>query len=710
MTCRGRSSTRTSSSRRLATEHDQQQLVALRQVRPPPFDEGGRVTSARVSTYLLEKSRLVLQCKDERNFHVLYQFVGGAAKGDGPLPPEDLRLDEASAFRYLNQSGRYAIDGVDDAADWVALLDALRALGLGTLEIEQLAQVLNGILHLGNLTFASLPGTVTDDGSKLDLDDASVKASLDCVTSLWGVTSKSLQGALTTRSSGSARGSTYSVGLTPVKATQTRDALAKAVYHSIFAWLATRMNEHVGADLQAEVSGESSLRWIGLLDAFGFELLQSNSFEQLLINSTNEYLQQYFLRCVMSAEQTLYESENLEWRPISYRDNQVTISVLHDRPSGIMPMLDEESRKLAKGSDQLFATRAKEALQEAGHEKSHVSMRSETGRQERAKRTVKALFSSGVPHFTVNHFAGEVCYEVVGWLEKNTDTLYDDLKRMLLGSSRSLLSSLFSSTAPHLLAAKAEEELAAKEKWERECADAEARGEQMPAQRPPGQQAGGKLRHKQGGGGGGGGGGGNIVAAPTICTRFSRELEALMAELGRSRVHFVRCLKPNDKLIPAQPDPVLLLDQLLFSGMLEAVELMRAMFPGRIGFVEIHRRFQGKLPDSVMRMSPGDFVRAVVAALQIPPEDYQIGTSRLFFRTGGADFLREIQHADPDELVDLLRDKMLHWWSTNSMLPAAVMGIRGRAEARRRRAAVGTLSFYARMFLDRCATGGRSAR
>lgn len=162
--------------------------------------------------------------------------------------------------------------------------------------------------------------------------------------------------------------------------------------------------------------------------------------------------------------------------------------------------------------------------------------------------------------------------------------------------------------------------------------------------------------------------------AATICARFARELDALMAELDRSSVHFVRCLKPNDRLVADRPDATLLLDQLLFSGMLEAVELMRGGFPGRIPFVEIHRRFHGKLPASVMRMSPGDFVRAVISAVDLPAADYQIGTSRLFFRTGGADFLRELQHADPDELVALLKDKMMRWWAFNSLLPAAVLG------------------------------------
>ena len=164
-----------------------------------------------------------------------------------------------------------------------------------------------------------------------------------------------------------------------------------------------------------------------------------------------------------------------------------------------------------------------------------------------------------------------------------------------------------------------------------------------------------------------------------------------MSELGRSRVHFVRCLKPNKTLLPDSPDAGLLLDQLLFSGMLEAVELMRGGFPGRIPFVEIHRRFAGKLPAGVMKMSPGDFVRAVISAVELKQADYQVGTSRLFFRTGGADFLTELQHADPDELVLLLKDKMMEWWAYNALSPPLSSAC-GGGVARARRKAVGILN------------------
>ena len=118
-----------------------------------------------------------------------------------------------------------------------------------------------------------------------------------------------------------------------------------------------------------------------------------------------------------------------------------------------------------------------------------------------------------------------------------------------------------------------------------------------------------------------------------------------------------------------------MLDQLRFSGMLEAVALISSGYPGRIPFVEIHERFQGKLPKEIMRMSPGDFVRAIIDAVKIPPGEYQIGKSRLFFRTGGADFLKELQYAAGDEVLEMIRRPLLEWWA-RAKIGGGVLGWR----------------------------------
>ena len=480
-------------------------------------------------------------------------------------------------------------------------------------------RVLSGVLHLGNVAFEALDADGAD-GSKLS-DSEGVGASASCLSELWGVESARMQRELTTRRHESRRGSTYSIGLTAAKAAQTRDALAKAVYHKLFVWLAHETNSR----LITQATAPASLHWIGLLDAFGFELLESNSFEQLLINATNEELQQFFLSCVMNAEQSLYESERIRWEPIAYESNASTIALLHDKSSGVLRLLDEETR-LPKGRDEHMASRVQASLQEAGHEQSHLASKrakkaggghESSARRERTQRTIKALFSRGTPHFTVNHFAGSVCYEVVGWLDKNADVLFPGLHLLMRSASRPLIASLFDPAAPHNQAAADGADAVGAEA---PTAEGDSNGPSSPpalvGAASPGRRLGGGSGGS--GGGGGGGGGGGVVSAPTICTRFTQELSLLMRELRSSTVHFVRCLKPNETLTPNAPDHAMLLDQLLFSGMLEACKVMRATFPGRIPFDEVYRRFQGKLPVSIMRMAPSEFIRAVVVAIDIP--------------------------------------------------------------------------------------------
>merc|ERR1719272_640200 len=249
-------------------------------------------------------------------------------------------------------------------------------------------------------------------------------------------------------------------------------------------------------------------------------------------------------------------------------------------------------------------------------------------RQEETKAKIKQLFSSGVPHFTVSHFAGEVVYEAAGWRERNNDELHRDLLTLLGDTDHALLAQLFQ----------------------------------------PVEEVAGVFET-------------GTVKTPTIAQVFTLDLDGLMRELTASHVHFVRCIKPNDALAPGAPDAGLVLDQLRFSGMLEAVALISSGYPGRIPFVEIHERFQGKLPDEIMRMSPGDFVRAIIDAVGIAPGEYQIGKSRLFFRTGGADFLKELQHADADEVLGMVKAPLLEWWA-RAKIGGGVLGWRGRREAR----------------------------
>ena len=176
------------------------------------------------------------------------------------------------------------------------------------------------------------------------------------------------------------------------------------VYERLFRWLLATQNEKL-----APAEGEAPASFLGLLDAFGFELLQSNSFEQLLINTTNEQLQQLFLERVLKAEQQLYEAEGITLNTtLEFTDNAPTLAVLLGKPKGLLALLDEECR-LPNGTDKKYAEHAAKSLQAAGHEQSHVTpaglvqIIAGTGkRQEETKAKIKQLFSSGVPHFVTS--------------------------------------------------------------------------------------------------------------------------------------------------------------------------------------------------------------------------------------------------------------------------------------------------------------------
>ena len=466
---------------------------------------------------------------------MLYQLVA-AGTTDPVTAGTPLPFRPATEFQYLSQSGRFTIDGISDGKAWADTASALSSLGVSDGARLEMMRLLCGVLHMGSLSFEDEPNDANYDASKL-CSDAGSQEALRLVGDLWGVNPEALAKSLTVRTTKSRRNSTYSVGMTATKATQNRDALAKAVYHRIFIFLVVTMNAQF---VTATGAAPADLRWIGLLDAFGFELLGRNSMEQLLINATNELLQQFFLVCVMNAEAALYEAEQIPWTPIEYKDNAETIGLLLDKQHGLMHVLDEYTR-LPNGTDERFAARMMEQLQKAGHDQQYTAyskpkkgaaetFRGSTERRERTHRLIKALFTSKTPHFTVRHFAGEVCYETASWLDKNADTLFDDIRLRMLASDRPLLRQLFTE-------------------------DFELNLQELP---PPDKKGKGPS---------------SVISAPTICTRFSDDLDSLMKELKLSTVHFVRCLKPNNELRPNAPDSSVLLDQLLFSGMLEAVQV-----------------------------------------------------------------------------------------------------------------------------------------
>ena len=199
-----------------------------------------------------------------------------------------------------------------------------------------------------------------------------------------------------------------------------RDAFCKAIYQRVFDLLVLRVNESLGTAIQP------GLIFIGLLDVFGFEIFELNSFEQLCINFANEKLQNFFLRAVFKAEELAYKNDGIKWEPITYTDNSAIIDICEGKEKGIFPCLDSTC-KAPKATDETLAS----ALHE-NHARTKILCRPKASGGGKGKKTG----ISDKEGFILKHFAGDVTYSVLGWLDKNNDKLSEDYEKFLLSSSK----------------------------------------------------------------------------------------------------------------------------------------------------------------------------------------------------------------------------------------------------------------------------------
>uniref|UniRef100_A0AAY4CVB9 Methyl-CpG binding domain protein 3b n=1 Tax=Denticeps clupeoides TaxID=299321 RepID=A0AAY4CVB9_9TELE len=340
------------------------------------FGQNGDIIGANMRTYLLEKSRVVFQAPMERNYHIFYQLC---ASRDLP-EMRALKLGPAEHFRYTNQGEETQIPGTDDAVELDRTRNAFTILGRhSVLHQMELYQILAAVLHLGNV--------------KIQADDRS----LALFSKLLGVECAQMAHWLCHRRL-AVGGEMLVKPMSGQQASDARDALAKHIYGQLFTWTVLRLN----AALQGQ--REQPKSFIGVLDIYGFETFDRNSFEQFCINYANEKLQQQFNRHVFQLEQEEYMREELPWRRIEFSDNQPCITLL-EGPLGLLDLLDEECR-MPKGSDENWAQKLYDQ---------HLT-RSAHFRKPRMSNTA----------FIILHFADTVQYECEGFLDKNRDTVFEE--------------------------------------------------------------------------------------------------------------------------------------------------------------------------------------------------------------------------------------------------------------------------------------------
>ena len=373
------------------------------------FSKRGHLIGGSISSYLLEKVRLVSQNAGERNFHIFYQLIAGASAED----KERWGIATASAYCYINQGGVFQLKAIDDSDEYATLIRAFTVLNFEQKEQASVLNTVAALLHLGQLKFVS--DEQVEEGSTLGTE-ADISASAKKASELLGIDEKLLITTLTVRTI-TARSDSYLKRLTPLQAAESRDALSKAVYGHLFDWIVRKINTSIAVDASTVRAN------IGVLDIFGFECFKANSFEQLCINYTNESLQQQFNQFVFKMEQQEYQREKIEWSFIEFPDNQDCLDLIEHKKSGILAMLDDEC-KLPGASDDKFASRLHKTYE--GNPRFSASATQKRNSQ-----------------FCINHYAGFVVYTVITFVEKNKDELPKEASSLMHGSSNPLIASLF---------------------------------------------------------------------------------------------------------------------------------------------------------------------------------------------------------------------------------------------------------------------------
>jgi len=383
------------------------------------FDFLGNPIGGMITTYLLEKSRVVNPAKDERTFHIFYHLLGGADKS---LLDKLHLTGQFEDYEYLKKSNCTTVPGLNDKQQFNSILKALDCIGFKKDEQDTLFNCIAAILHIGNLKYKN----DESDDEKVVIEN---KEECKIIAELLNVKTEDLISALTYRTvidkNKSSDQKNIKTPLNLEKALSCQDTLAKTLYEKLFSWLVNCINNNI---FHAKSDGTHKYV-IGVLDIYGFEIFNVNGFEQFTINYCNEKLQQLFIELTLKSEQEEYNSEGIKWENIDYFNNQIICDLIESKTNSIIALLNEECIRPGVKSDMAFLQKLNANVIKHPHYDSREKTRSSK--------------DMDINMFKIKHYAGDVIYTVDGFIEKNNDLLYNDISFVLNSSSNPALREMF---------------------------------------------------------------------------------------------------------------------------------------------------------------------------------------------------------------------------------------------------------------------------
>ncbi|XP_025996506.1 myosin heavy chain, muscle isoform X25 [Solenopsis invicta] len=541
------------------------------------FGPSGKLAGADIETYLLEKARVISQQTLERSYHIFYQMMSGSVKG---LKEICLLSNNVNDYYFVSQ-GKTTIPNVDDGEECLLTDQAFDVLGFTQEEKDNIYKITAAVMHMGGMKFKQRGREEQAEADGTEEGERVAKLlGCDCADLYKNLLKPRIKVGNEFVTQGRNKDQVaYSVG-----------AMSKAMFDRLFKWLVKKCNETLDTKQKRQ-------HFIGVLDIAGFEIFDFNGFEQLCINFTNEKLQQFFNHHMFVLEQEEYKKEGIVWQFIDFGMDLLACIELIEKPMGILSILEEESM-FPKATDKTFEEKLNN---------NHL------GKSPNFLKPKPPKPGQQAAHFAIGHYAGNVPYNITGWLEKNKDPLNDTVVDQYKKSSNKLLVEIF---ADH-----------------------------------PGQSG------DAGGGGGGKGGRGKKGGGfSTVSSSYREQLNNLMTTLRATQPHFVRCIIPNELKQPGVIDSHLVMHQLTCNGVLEGIRICRKGFPNRMVYPDFKLRYKILCANAVQEpCEPQKATQIILDAINLESDQYRMGHTKVFFRAGVLGQMEELRDERLGKIVSWMQ-------------------------------------------------------